>query len=38
MAAFKSPLASYGFAGTTTLSPGQLAYQLSKACECVAAH
>ena len=38
MAAFNKPLASYGFAGTITLSPGQLAYQLSKACEWVAAN
>ena len=31
MAAFKSPLASYGLEGTTTLRPGQLANQFSKA-------
>src|SRR5690606_34593812 len=38
MADFSKPLASLGLEGTTTLSPGQLAYQLSKAWECVAAN
>ncbi len=38
MAAFNNPFASAGLDGTTTLSPGQLAYQLSNACECVAAN
>ena len=33
IAAFKRPLASYGLEGTTTFKPGQLANQLSKACE-----
>src|SRR5690606_35143431 len=38
IADFKSPFASYGFDGTITFNPGQLAYQLSKAWECVAAN
>src|SRR5690606_7498966 len=36
MADLSNPLASFGLEGTTTFRPGQLAYQLSKACECVA--
>ena len=36
IADFNNPLASYGLEGTTTFNPGQFAYQLSKACECVA--
>ena len=37
MADFNKPLASYGLDGTITFKPGQLAYQLSNAWECVAA-
>ena len=37
MAAFNRPLASYALDGIITLSPGQLAYQLSNAWECVEA-
>ena len=36
MAAFSSPLASAGFAGATTFSPGVAANQPSKLCECCA--
>src|SRR5690606_14650133 len=31
---FNNPFASYGFEGTPTFKPGQLAYQFSKFCEC----
>jgi hypothetical protein len=31
IADFNKPLASYGFDGTITFKPGQLAYQLSNA-------
>ena len=34
MAAFSRPLASAGFAGATTLSPGACANQPSRDCEC----
>ncbi len=34
MEVFNSPLASYGLDGTTTFSPGVLANQFSKFCEC----
>ena len=36
IAALSRPLASYTVLGTTTFRPGQLAYQLSNACEWVA--